>query len=562
MVRRALVLLAAALPAMAQAWPTFYSAYQDGLAAQARGDHALAVRAFRRAIVLNPQPGRNVRTYGLNFMPRYEPYLRLAASQLALGDLPGAQASLGRSAALGLESAAERQALLARLQRLRQARVAPPPQAPSVRPLQVQPSAPRPVLVAPAPGPVPGPLRQVPSPQPSPAPTRPPAPVSRAPIRRPLQAHRSEPLPSRSSAVSAIPSVQVKALQAAAPASPPPVPGPSRPRSWLPVGLGLASLGGVLAFLARRRSQPADSAGAEGGAETVGISAPPLPASRDPNLGRSFSHYVAQRILGRGGCATAYYGVDAETGEEVAIKVPHPHLMDQPEARARFQREATLGSLLVHPNIVPVLEASPEGEDPWLAMRYIPGDTLASRLFMAGPLGIPDAVALARDVAEAIRFAHERGVVHRDLKPANVMVTPAGALVMDFGIARLAEVGLTATTLFLGTPQYAAPEAITSPRVGPPADWYALGIMLFEMLAGRAPFQADSTFNILEAHRSQPLPDLAAIRPMTPPPLASLIRRMCAKSPEQRPSGEEIVETLGRFATRPLVPAPEGAGGS
>ena len=562
MKRRALVLLVAALPALAQAWPTFYSAYQDGLAAQARGNHALAIRAFRRAIVLNPQPGRDVRTYGLNFMSRYEPYLRLAASQLAVGDLPSAQASLGHSAALGLESAAERQALMARLQHLQQARAALPSQAPSVQPLQVQPSTPRPVQAAPTSGPVPGPLQPVPSPQPPPVPTQSPAPAPGARIRHPLPEHRPAALPSGPATAPATPPVQVKALQPAALASPTPVPGPSRPRSWLPGGLGLAVVGGILALLARRRSKPADSTGAEGGAETVGVSAPPLPVSRDPNLGQTFGRYVAHRVLGRGGCATAYYGVDVETGEEVAIKVPHPHLMDQPEARARFQREATLGSLLVHPNIVPVLEASSEGENPWLAMRYIPGDTLASRLVLAGPLGIPDAVALARDVAGAIRFAHERGVVHRDLKPANVMVTPAGALVMDFGIARLADGGLTATTLFLGTPQYAAPEAITSPRVGPPADWYALGIMLFEMLAGRAPFQADSTFNILEAHRSQPLPDLAAIRPMTPPPLESLIRRMCAKGPEQRPSGEEIVETLGRFAARSLAPAPEGAPGS
>ncbi|HEX9082460.1 MAG TPA: hypothetical protein VF768_09275, partial [Holophagaceae bacterium] len=123
---KALALMAAAVPAAAQAWPTFYSAYEDGLSAQARGDHARAVLAFRRAIDLNPRPGRNVRTYGLNFMDVYAPYLRLAQSQLALGDLPGAEATLGQSDVMGLEPAPERQTLRARLQILK-AKAAPTP---------------------------------------------------------------------------------------------------------------------------------------------------------------------------------------------------------------------------------------------------------------------------------------------------------------------------------------------------------------------------------------------------------------------------------------------------
>lgn len=318
-------------------------------------------------------------------------------------------------------------------------------------------------------------------------------------------------------------------------------------------------------LLFRRRSPgdgsngpvPAD-APAGGAPETV-VLAPPtqVPVSRDPNLGRTFGRYMAQRVLGRGGCATAYFGVDLETGEEVAIKVPHPHLMDQEDFRARFRREASLGALLTHPRIVPLLDPGPAEEEPWLVTRFIPGDSLSTHLWQQGPLGIPDAVAIASDVADAIHFAHERGVVHRDLKPANVMVTPGGAVVMDFGIARVLDAGLTATTMFMGTPRYSAPESVVTSKVGPPADWYALGIILFEMLAGQAPFQEESSFQIFEAHRSKPLPDLRAIRPMTPPPLEDLIRRLCAKQPEDRPSGEEVLLTLGRLkATYPPIPPP------
>ncbi|HEX9082156.1 MAG TPA: serine/threonine-protein kinase, partial [Holophagaceae bacterium] len=339
-----------------------------------------------------------------------------------------------------------------------------------------------------------------------------------------------------------------------APAPPAVLPAPpAAPPSWEKGGgvalLVLATLGG---FLVRRRSRGGPSAApAEPPGTTTEVVRPVADPStaRDPNLGRAFGRFTVQRVLGRGGCATAYFGVDPETGEEAAIKVPHPHLLDQEDFRARFHREAALGILLAHPRIVPMLDSSPEAGNPWLATRYIPGDTLSSHLHRHGPLGIPESVALAADVAEAIDFAHERGIVHRDLKPANIMVTPEGAMVMDFGIARITDGALTATTMFLGTPLYCAPEAVVSSRVGPAADWYALGIMLFEMVTGQVPFQAESSFQILESHRTQPLPDLLAIRPMTPPPLEGLIRRLCAKTPDERPSGREILETLGRLRT-------------
>ena len=177
-------------------------------------------------------------------------------------------------------------------------------------------------------------------------------------------------------------------------------------------------------------------------------------------------------------------------------------------------------------------------------MDYLRGTSLEARMAAGEPLPVAQAVAIARDIAEAISYAHAKGVVHRDLKPANVMLNEQGATVMDFGIARLMDTAMTTGTMFLGTPLYCAPECVAGPRVGPPADRYSLGMILFEMLAGHPPFQGESVFEVFEAHRSRPLPDLAAARPELPPRLVRLVQRLCAKAPEDRPEDAETLEIL------------------
>jgi serine/threonine-protein kinase len=263
----------------------------------------------------------------------------------------------------------------------------------------------------------------------------------------------------------------------------------------------------------------------------------------------TFGPYAALRELGRGGCATAYYGRHRETGAEVAIKVPHPHLAEDPDFRARFRREAALGSLLDHPRVVKILDPGPSDGALWLAMAFIRGTTLEAFLAGKGPLPVAQAVSIAADIAEAAAYAHGKGVVHRDLKPANIMLNDDGAVVMDFGIARMLDAALTSSTMFLGTPLYCAPEGIMGGRVGPPADRYALGMMLFEMLAGHPPFHSDTLYRILEAQRFDPLPDLASIRPFTPPRLVRLVERLCAKQPEERPEDMEMLAILGALRT-------------
>ena len=176
-------------------------------------------------------------------------------------------------------------------------------------------------------------------------------------------------------------------------------------------------------------------------------------------------------------------------------------------------------------------------------MPFVNGVTLESYLQQTGALPIPQAIHLATDVAEAIAYAHTKGIVHRDLKPANIMVSGQGAVIMDLGIARVLDSGKH-TSVYLGTPTYSAPEAMQNPSVGPPADRYALGIIIFEMLTGAPPFSGANAFKLLEAHAFEALPDLAAQRPLVPPRLLRLTQRLCDKKPEERPEDGETTQIL------------------
>lgn len=543
---------AALLVLAGPAWFTFFSAYQDGLDAQARGDHALAAQAFRRAIAMEPTPGVEVKTYGLNFFPTYYPYLRLAESALALGDLAGAERALALSGRIGREPASERDALWARYRKA----LAPaePSAAPTVAPrlpaaaptvasrlaaTPPRPQVPGASLRPAAPVPVPVPVAASAAPEGPPPPTHEPAALRPRPNAEPMAGARPA-APSGNGArasqagsgAAAAPGPGSGALSAR-PSAPSP-PAPDRTAwPWALSGAGIVC-GILAAFLwpGRRRILPG-----------------PPPGAKDPNLRREFGPYRPLRMLGEGGCATAYQGVHRRTGEVVAIKVPHQHLVGDPQFRARFRREASLGARLDHPRIVRVLTPEPREDDLWLAMPFIEGVTLEAFLREKGALPIPQAARIGLEVAEAIAHAHERSVVHRDLKPANIMLNAQGAMVMDFGIARVLDGARTTSTLFLGTPAYAAPESLVHPQVGPPADRYALGLILFEMLCGRPPFADPSPFKVLEAHRSQPLPDPRSQAPGLPEPLARLVERLCSKDPAERP---EDLETLA--VLRSLIP--------
>jgi serine/threonine-protein kinase len=236
----------------------------------------------------------------------------------------------------------------------------------------------------------------------------------------------------------------------------------------------------------------------------------------------------------------------------VAIKLLHPYRHDDPEFVRRFRQEAMLGARLNHPNLVRMLDSGPESGPPWLAMEYISGRRLDQKLREDGPLTMPEIARIAVQIAGAMAHAHSLGIVHRDLKPGNVIFEGDQAKVMDFGISRLVDsTTLTTTYAFLGTPRYAAPEAQLKAQVGPPADWYAFGIMLFEMLAGHPPFEGETPFEILEHHKTEPLPDLARLRPELPKSLVDLIERLCSKNPDQRPEDGEVIRVLEQIRMNP-----------
>jgi serine/threonine protein kinase len=190
----------------------------------------------------------------------------------------------------------------------------------------------------------------------------------------------------------------------------------------------------------------------------------------DESLPVSFGDYVLRRRIGKGGMAAVYEAT--KRGERLALKRPLDALLDDPRFRERFLREAELGRTLHHPNIVRIVDRGEIGEVPNFAMELVDGETLRDRLEREGPLDVREAARVTRQVAEALDYAHHKGVVHRDLKPSNIMLERTGAVkVMDYGIARALRLeGLTTTGFFLGTPEYAAPEAVegtVQPRSAP-----------------------------------------------------------------------------------------------
>jgi hypothetical protein len=585
MIRLRPVLLLSAVPALAQGWGTFYAAYEDGLAAQARGDHRAALQAFQAAAAKRPEPGARVKTYGLNFLSAYHPHLKLAECALALGELDTADRALQASARFNVEPAPAREALLARLAKAREAAKpkveapAPAPKAAEPKPAEAKPPAP--VPPAPTYPPVTNPFPGSTSPFPgNDRPSGDPRLLPRTGEVKPVpKAATTDPGPAAAPpqpATSSTGATPAPTPAAAAPAAES-APAPTIPAPWLWAGGGgLALLLGASALLMRRGRHPripegsasritSNPYGVDLGANTRGSSSgggpdeTVLAARAEQAVTRKVGPYVITQVLGRGGCATTYLAVHEQDGTEVAVKIPHPHIVIDPDFLARFRREAELGAVLDHPRIVRILDPGPSEGDAWIAMTLVRGTTLESHLeayhAKGDRIGMAELVHIASDVAEAIAHAHNKGVVHRDLKPANVMLGEMGAQVMDFGIARVIDSSMTSTTVFIGTPNYSAPEAIVSPKVGPPADRYALGIILFEMLTGSVPFRGDTAFHVLDQHRSAPLPDLHALRPDAPPRLIRLVERLCAKRADERPEDGEVITILAALRAEHPLPA-------
>lgn len=248
------------------------------------------------------------------------------------------------------------------------------------------------------------------------------------------------------------------------------------------------------------------------------------------NIGR----YEIERELGRGGMAVVYLARDPAVKRRVAVKVLPAELADA-DFRARFEREVHIIAALDHPNIVTVHDSGDHDGQLYFVMRHMPGGSLRDRL-ARGPLDLPEIAALLQPVASALDDVHARGLVHRDLKPANILFdSNHRPHLSDFGIARSAGAQSRASGVVIGTPEYMSPEQARGlAEVDRRSDIYSLGVVLFQLLTGRVPYQADNAMGAALAHIVQPVPDLLALRPDLPPAAATILRRALAKNPADR----------------------------
>jgi eukaryotic-like serine/threonine-protein kinase len=249
--------------------------------------------------------------------------------------------------------------------------------------------------------------------------------------------------------------------------------------------------------------------------------------------------YRFDRELGAGGMATVYLAEDLKHQRKVAVKVLRPDLAATlgPD---RFIREITIAAGLSHPHILPLHDSGEAGGYLYYVMPYVDGQSLREKLVREGELPIPDAVHILRDVADAMAYAHRRGVVHRDIKPENVMLSERHAMVTDFGVAKAVSEAtgrqtLTTAGVALGTPIYMAPEqASADPHTDHRADIYAFGVVAYELLAGRPPFTGPNPQAVLAAHVTMPPDPVTRYRASIPPALAALVMKCLEKRPADR----------------------------
>ncbi len=247
-------------------------------------------------------------------------------------------------------------------------------------------------------------------------------------------------------------------------------------------------------------------------------------------------HYRIERVLGEGGMATVYLAEDLKHNRKVAVKVMRPELAATLGAE-RFLREVEIAARLTHPHILPVHDSGSADGVLYYVMPLVEGESLTSRIARERQLPVEESLRLAREVAEALAYAHKRGIVHRDIKPANILLHEGHALVADFGIARAADdaVALTKSGLAIGTPQYMSPEqAAGEPNIDGRTDIYALGCVLYEMLTGEPPFTGPTAQAIITRSITEEPRPISRTRAVIPPAVDSAVLKALAKSAADR----------------------------
>jgi serine/threonine-protein kinase len=252
-------------------------------------------------------------------------------------------------------------------------------------------------------------------------------------------------------------------------------------------------------------------------------------------VGKTLDSYRLVEQIGQGGMAIVYRAIDSRTQQEAAVKVLSPTISSEKHFVRRFRREAGLLFRLRHPNIVPVTDYGEAGGFVYLVMPFVQGETLHERLIQK-KVSLQDLSKWIGQLADGLQFAHDQGVIHRDIKPANVMITRTGnALLTDFGLARLVE-GSTSLTgsMLMGTPAYVSPEQGKGQKLDARSDQYALGVILYQVAAGRLPFEAETPMGTVLLHIQAPVPPIRMFNKEVSPALERVLAKALAKDPEGR----------------------------
>jgi serine/threonine-protein kinase len=271
--------------------------------------------------------------------------------------------------------------------------------------------------------------------------------------------------------------------------------------------------------------------------------------------------YELERSLGNGGMGEVWVATDRMLGRRVALKELAPALAEDEPARHRFFREAQALARISDPNVVGVFDVGEDDGRPFLVMELVEGTTLERELDTVGTFSPERAAEVGAGIAAGLAAAHANGVIHRDVKPSNIFLTPDGEpKVGDFGIARLERGDKTSTLtgVAFGSPAYVSPEQVTGGNVDAHADLYALGCVLYRMLAGHPPFEGADPVALSYQHVHEPPPQLDG--PGVPPGLAALVGALLEKDPNARPgSAEEVRHALSAFVAQPTRPIPPAA---
>jgi serine/threonine protein kinase len=275
-------------------------------------------------------------------------------------------------------------------------------------------------------------------------------------------------------------------------------------------------------------------------------------------IGRTLGKYQIVVRVGRGGMARVYKAYQASLDRYVALKVLHGHLAEEDDFIQRFEREATAVARLRHPNIVQVYDYDSQDELYFIVMEFIEGPTLKAELIERRKrktengenlFTLDEIAKIVATLSDAIDYAHSRGMIHRDLKPGNIMFTAEGeVLLADFGLARMVYASRhTKTGALSGTPAYMSPEQVQGTRVDARSDTYSLGVVTYELLTGRVPFEADTTYAIMSKHVTDPVPSPSELDASIDPEVEKVLLKVLSKEPDDR------YQSAGEFSTALLV---------